>query len=72
MHECISRRTEIHDKKSEKTGKKYYYTKISGRKPPQTDDDDTWLKKHKAESRMYFRNITDITDDFEPIFTERV
>ncbi len=68
VYECISCRTEIHEKICEKTDRKYYYTKIAGLKPPQEENEDPWLTKRKAESKMYFRNITDITDDLEPIF----
>lgn len=68
VYECRSCGTEIYAARCASTGKPYYYTKIAGLKPPLAQDDDgSWLNKRKAESGMYFRNITDADDENEPI-----
>lgn len=66
VYECHSCGTEIYEARCASTGKPYYYTKIAGLKPPIAGD-GSWLARRKAEGSMYFRNITRINDENEPI-----
>lgn len=66
VYECGACRTEIYETHCAETGKPYYYTKIAGLKPLPPSD-DSWLAKRTAESAMYFRNITEIDADNEPV-----
>lgn len=67
---CTSCRTEIHKAKCPETDKPYFYTKIEGQTPRESEiveDDEHWLAKRKDEGKMYFRNITDTDDEFNPV-----
>ena len=66
VYECGSCRTEIHDSRCALTDKPFSYTKIVGLKPPQADG-ETWLTKRNAEGGMYFRNITEIDAENDPV-----
>ena len=66
VYECFSCRTEIHGKFCPTAQKTFFYTKIADLKP-QYYNDGSWLAKRKAEGKMYFRNITDIDDELEPV-----
>lgn len=67
VYECFSCRTEIHDKICPSSGKKYSSTRISGLTKTYEVEDDLWLAKRKQEAQMYFRNITELTEDMEEI-----
>lgn len=67
VYRCAACRTEIHDAYCSETGGQYFYTKIDGQTPKETDGDENWLTKRKAESKMYFRNITEIDDALNPV-----
>lgn len=66
VYECGACRTEIYETRCAATNKLYYYTKLAGLKPP-VFDGESWLAKRNAEGAMYFRNITDIDDENEPV-----
>ena len=63
-YECSSCRTQIVDTECPVTQKTYSYTKISGLTNPVLQN-DKWLRYRKIEAQMYFRNITEITEDLE-------
>ncbi len=67
VYECTACRTEIHQARCAETDKPYYYTKIVGQTPDETGGDEYWLAQRKAESKMYFRNITETDDAFNPV-----
>lgn len=67
VYECISCRTEIHEKRCPETGDTYFCTAISGLKPYRWGKNDSWLAKRGAEGLMYYRNITDINENAEPV-----
>ncbi|MDE6201386.1 MAG: hypothetical protein K2M47_05885 [Clostridiales bacterium] len=67
VYECLACRTQIYGARCSETDKPYFYTKIAGQKPRQEDDDEQWLEKRKDESKMYFRNITETDDQFNPV-----
>lgn len=69
VYECFSCRTEIHDRVCLNSGIKYSSTRIAelSKVIYDEDDDDLWLAERKREAQMYFRNITEITDDLEEI-----
>ena len=64
LYECVSCRTEIGVGHCPDTGKAYPFTRIANLKRLDIDGDD-WLTKRKREAQMYFRNITDLTDEME-------
>lgn len=66
MYECLSCRTKIVDTVCPTTNQTYSYTEISGLIQPMIQK-DSWLYKRKKEAQMYFRNITEITDDLKVI-----
>lgn len=65
VYECFSCRTEISTATCPTSGKTYAYTRISGLNKTDVDNDDAWLAKRKLEAQMYFRNITNLTEDME-------
>lgn len=67
VYECFSCRTEIHEDLCRETGKPFFYTAIADLKPRFFDDDELWLKERKAEGAMYFRNITGIDENGNPV-----
>ncbi|MBD5632058.1 MAG: hypothetical protein HDP34_02355, partial [Clostridia bacterium] len=67
VYECTSCRTEIAEGYCPETGKTYPFTRIAGLAKTSTFGDDEWLAKRKIEAQMYFRNITDLTDEMEII-----
>ncbi|MDE7454884.1 MAG: hypothetical protein K2M64_03550, partial [Clostridia bacterium] len=66
VYECLSCRTEIHDRVCPSSGKRYSSTRISGLAHSYIDDDSTFAKR-KQEAQMYFRNITELNNDGEEI-----
>ncbi len=66
IYVCRSCRTEIVDCECPTTKKTYTYTGISGFSS-QMVNDEVWLKNRKVEAQLYFRNITDITEDLEVV-----
>ena len=66
VYACATCRTEICDSRCEEKGERFVYTTIAGldRRP---DGDGSWLYDRETEGRMYFRNITRLDDDGEPI-----
>ncbi len=67
VYECSSCRTEIHEDICRETGKPFLFTTISDLKPGVFDDGELWLKERRAESAMYFRNITAIDENNSPV-----
>lgn len=67
VYECGSCRTEIHDAVCPQTAEPYSYTEIEGLSPQQERGNQFWLEQRKAESRMYFRNITPTDEKFNPV-----
>lgn len=67
VYECLSCRTQIFHGVCPDTKRKYFYTKIAGFRKPAGQDDEPWLAKRKSEARMFFRNVTELTDDMEPV-----
>lgn len=66
VYECTSCRTEIHSAICKNTGKPFYFTKVVGLKQREVPENE-WLAKRQAEASMYFRNITAVDEDNEPI-----
>ncbi|MDE6028859.1 MAG: hypothetical protein K2F90_00885 [Clostridiales bacterium] len=67
VYECAACRTQIYSSHCPEADVPYYYTKIEGLAAWHEGNDEQWLEKRKDESKMYFRNITAIDDDFNPI-----
>lgn len=67
VYECLACRTQIYKAKCPETDKPYFYTKIEGQSPYQTGGGEVWLEKRKDEGKMYFRNITETDDEFNPV-----
>lgn len=66
IYECLSCRTRIVDTACPTTNQTYSYTEISGL-AQQMIQKDSWLYKRRKEAQMYFRNITEITDDLKVV-----
>lgn len=66
LYECRSCRTRIVETTCPTMNKSYTYTEISGLHK-QSVKKDSWLYARKKEAQMYFRNITDITDELDTI-----
>ena len=64
VYECVSCRTIIEYGYCTKSKKTYSYTRIAGLAKPRIEG-DPWLMKRKLEAQMYFRNITNISEDME-------
>lgn len=67
VYECLSCRTQIYKNLCPTKRRVYYYTKIAGLKKTAVGGDELWLAKRKTEAQMFFRNITNLTDDMQPI-----
>lgn len=67
VYECLSCRTQIFRGVCPEKKREYFYTKIAGYRKPAAQDDEPWLAKRKSEAQMFFRNITKLTDDMEPV-----
>lgn len=67
VYECSACRTQIFKDVCPDTGKPYFYTKIIGQTAREESADEYWLKKRKDEGKMYFRNITETDDNFDPV-----
>ncbi|MDE6407411.1 MAG: hypothetical protein K2K48_01305 [Anaeroplasmataceae bacterium] len=63
-YECTSCRTVIKYGYCSNHKKTYHYTQIANLTKSRIEG-DAWLVKRKLEAQMYFRNITDITEDME-------
>lgn len=66
IFECKSCRTRIGESTCPTTKKTFFYTEITGL-AQQSIHKDSWLYARKKEAQMYFRNITEITEDLEVV-----
>ncbi len=65
VYTCTSCRTEIGVGYCDETDKNFYYTGITDFKSVEATDDNDWLADRKKEARIYFRNITELSDKME-------